>query len=223
MHLPAAGYLRVEVPPPRPGVLESYADLPADPYCPGRWRRFSQYRMGWDGGAWTSALLEHRPHVQSRRHNNYIGGVLRAFEPVLADLTDLIEFAARGLGLDTGLDWQVDLHQWRTACEPGEQRASVPEGIHRDGHAYAAVLVLRREGVGGGITQLFGDDHQRPLEEFVLESGEGILFDDQRLAHNTTAVHAAGTARGERDIVVIDFNPWSERRYGEAFERRVVG
>jgi hypothetical protein len=222
LNLPSSGFLRVDVPPPAPGVLASYADLPADPYCPGRWRRFSQYRMGWVEGAWASELLEHRPHVQSRRHNNFVGGVLREFEPVLADLTGLIDFAAQGLGLATDEEWQVDLHQWRTACEPGQQHDSVPEGIHRDGHAYAAVFVLRREGVGGGVTQLFGDDHREPLEEFVLESGEGILFDDQQLAHNTTAVHAAGAARGERDIVVIDFNPWAERRYGAEFEARVV-
>lgn len=211
------------MPPPSRAVLESYADLPADSYCPGRWRRFSQFRMGWQKSAWESELLEHRPHVQSRRHNNFVGGVLREFEPVQADLTGLIDFAAKGLGLDRATQWQVDLHQWRTACEPGQSHESVPEGIHRDGHAFAAVLVLRRDGVGGGVTQLFGHDHSKPLEEFVLESGEGILFDDQRLAHNTTAVHAAGATRGERDIVVIDFNPWSERRYGAEFERRVVG
>ena len=221
-NLPPSGFRRVGVPSPALGVLQSYADLPADPYCPGRFRRFSQLRMEWLGDAWRSTLLEHRPHVQSRRHNNFVGGVLREFEPVLADLTGLIDFAARGLGLDTAEVWQVDLHQWRTACEPGQQRASVPEGIHRDGHVFAAVLVLRRKGVEGGVTQLFGEDHSQPLEEFVLESGQGILFDDQRLAHNTTAVHAAAEGRGERDIVVIDFNPWAERRYGAEFEARVV-
>ena len=99
----------------------------------------------------------------------------------------------------------------------------MPEGIHRDGHAFAAVMVLRREEVDGGVTQLFGADRTRPLEEFILDSGEGVLFDDQRLAHNTTAVHASGSTRGVRDIVVIDFNPWSERRWGEAFERRAIG
>lgn len=203
-----------------PGIMalsSSFDGLPADPWCPDRTRRFSQYRLQAGVGGWAFDTLPQRPHVQHRRNNALMGGVLRQLEPVAIDASVPLDFAARAFDLDPACAWQADLHQWRMHCRAGRAVECVPEGPHQDGHRYVGVLVINRANVSGGESVVY-DRHGRVLFADTLEAGEGLLLDDEQVLHDTSGI-TAGPAGGHRDIFVVCFNRWEERRYGESFER----
>ena len=203
-------------------IRASFQDLPADPYCPGRYRRFSQYHLTYMNGGWQPFLLPPRPHIQSRGYNKYVGGQLRHFAPLKIDSRDIIAFVALSVDLPQEQVWHVDVHQWRTACLANEERSSVPEGPHQDGHHIGAILVVDRHGIRGGETLVYQPPSHEVLFHQGLTSGTGLVFDDRRVFHNTTEIQA-GPAGGNRDVFVLDFNPWEERRYGQEFERQALG
>lgn len=216
-----SGFVQFEVPTVSADFAATYSDLPNDPYCPGRSRRFSQFRIAFNSGAWSAQLLPHRGHLQSSKYNSFVGDVVRDLPALVlegAPFQGLIDHVARLIPIDRELIWQVDAHQWRTRCETGEQQQSVPEGVHRDGHHFGAVMVLRRDNVEGARTYLYTGAEQTPLADMTLMAGQGIAFDDRKLWHNTTAMVPTGSEAALRDVIVFDFNPWDQKRYGQAFE-----
>lgn len=220
MPLNPGGYLFVDSVPIPQAVRDSFVDLPPDPYCPRRFRRFSQFQMHPEApGCWSLTLLPHRALIQPRRNNAYVGGVARFLEPMVMDVSALVSFVADGLGLDRATTWQLDAHQWRTFLGEADSATSVPEGIHCDGHAFAAVLVVERHNVRGGLTSLYypGEPPTR-IFEIMLGDRQGILLDDSRLLHFTSEVRRRHPGAAYRDIFVFDFNRWDQRRYGADFE-----
>jgi hypothetical protein len=218
MSLGPEGFAIIDLPPATAEVMDSFFDLPDDPRCPGRQRRFSQYRITFRG-SWGLDLLPPRPLIQSARYNAYVGGIERHLSPLVTPLGHYVDLAATTVPLDVDRQWQVDLHQWRTVCEPASTRASVPEGPHRDGYDYVAIFVLRRVRISGGVTELYHDG--RTIFSGVLDEGQGVVFDDRALTHFATEIAVvSGTEAGYRDIIAITLNSWEARRYGESFETR---
>jgi len=197
----------------------AFDDLPADPYCPGRTRRFSQYVLRSDAVRWSLTRLPHRAHIQPRRFNAHVGGIRRHFAPITIDLSALAARTVGVLELAQDVVYQVDAHQWRTTCEPGDARASVPEGPHHDGHHCGAILVVGRSGIEGGVTEFSRTPQAEPFQRLTLQAGDAVCFDGRAVAHNTTPIRATGAAHGTRDVLIFLFNPWDARRYGAAFER----
>ncbi|MEM9411837.1 MAG: hypothetical protein AAGA30_12030, partial [Planctomycetota bacterium] len=58
------------------------------------------------------------------------------------------------------------------------------------------------------------------LKRTIME-GEGFCFDDRQIMHHATDVQSETT--GHRDIFVFNISRWKKKRYGEAFERTLVG
>jgi hypothetical protein len=220
MSISQHGFAIIDLPPATPEVLDSFFDLPDDPNCQGRQRRFSQYRTFFSR-RWELELLPHRPLIQSGKYNVHVGGVQRQLSPLVTSLDPYVDLMARAVPLDVDQQWQVDLHQWRTVCEPASTRVSVPEGPHRDGYDYVAIFVLRRVRITGAVTELYRDG--QAIFSDVLEEGQGVVFDDRALTHFATDVATpAGQEPGYRDIIAITLNSWTARRYGETFERRAL-
>ena len=75
-----------------------------------------------------------------------------------------------------------------------------PEGAHRDGVDYVAVILLARVGVRGGETRVF--DAAGPLGvRFTLEQpGSALVMDDARVVHETTPILS-----GHRDTLVLTY------------------
>lgn len=217
MALGERGYSLLRLDPFPESIRTSFDHLPADPYCKDRYRRFSQYRLGLRDGDPRLELLPHRPLIQHKQHNSYMGGVLRHLQPLTVDVSDAVRTVAAAIPLDRIMDWQVDVHQWRTTCGPEEASPSVPEGPHQDGHEYAAILVVRRRNITGGSTILYTLEDRAPFFERTLEEGEAIVIDDRGMLHFTTEIQATKDA-GMRDIFVITMSRWEDRRYGAEFE-----
>ena len=219
-------YRVVDVPRVDQSVLDSFSDLPHDPFTPGgqRSRRFSQYRLHFERGAdWQMELLPHRPFIQPIAVNSLVGGVQRPFEPLKAEFNAQVIAGVDPLGLDPSLDWQINVHQCRVVCSPDIVGVSVPEGPHRDGHDFGMLAVFGRENITGGINQLFETGHNSdPFFEVTLQPGQALVYDDRGMWHTATDIVARDGGSGHRDLCIIAINEWSHRRYGDEFEHAAM-
>lgn len=215
----SAGFRAFSV--PRMGLEESqsFDRLVQDTHlgAQARTRRFSQYRLNWRGSAWQLERLPHRPFIQAPEHNKLVGGVLREFEPLEVDPTAVVQAAARAAGLSTTIDWHSNVHQIRVSAEPSRSVRVVPEGLHQDGHELAALLIVNRRDIVEGVTKLVRQDSGETDFEGIIQSGQGIVFDDQVYLHDTTPILSCGAA-GRRDMFIVVFNRWQNARYGDQHE-----
>lgn len=154
----------------------------------------------------------HRAHWQSLDYNALHGGMLRMFEPVDPQTVAAPAWTSllRGLGqwcsaLHGMQPWYVEAHQFRIDTADGIGRPT-PEGAHRDGVDFVAVILVGRHGIKGGETRVFqaeGPDGQR----FTLFEPWSLLFlDDTRVIHESTPIQpAADDVPGHRDTLVLTF------------------
>jgi hypothetical protein len=151
----------------------------------------------------------HRAHWQSKDYNALHGGLRRWFEPIEDAVADSAAWSRLLLGLSAQVSqlkgarpWHVEAHQFRIDTSDGIGRPT-PEGAHRDGVDFVAVLVVDRSGIRGGETRVFdanGPDGQR----FTLEqSWSLLLLDDARVIHESTPIQPAGEGGGHRDTLVL--------------------
>jgi hypothetical protein len=199
------------------GFASSWNDLGVDTFMAdgGRYRRrrFAAF-------AASAAGLErkpHQPHHQSRDYNALNGGVARWFSPV----TDAIAahpamqamlttshrlFDAHTPEATRPLVWHVEVHQFRIETGPEQQGLPTPEGMHRDGVDWVMVVLVRRENIASGETQMEDVAH-RPVGSFTLtEPMDAALVDDERVFHGVTALRPVDPAeRAYRDVLVVTF------------------
>ena len=95
------------------------------------------------------------------------------------------------------------------------------EGPHRDGHDFVMNAVFSRHNITGGVSQLMPTGGGTCFFEDVLQPLEAIVMADDQMWHHATDILPAGPGPGHRDILIVSFNAWERRRYGEAFERRL--
>jgi hypothetical protein len=187
----------------------SWDDLRPDEYLldGGSYRRRRHACFVVDGDRFERA--PHRAHWQSKDYNALHGGLRRWFEPIEEAVADSAAWSRLLLGLSAQISqlkgarpWHVEAHQFRIDTSDGIGRPT-PEGAHRDGVDFVAVLVVDRSGIRGGETRVFdanGPDGQR----FTLEqSWSLLLLDDARVIHESTPIQPAGEGGGHRDTLVL--------------------
>ncbi|MEU9855174.1 2OG-Fe dioxygenase family protein [Streptomyces sp. NPDC047974] len=198
--------------------IRSWADLPVDAYLPDgatfRQRRYGRFRLANDQLVPTdSAVFE-----QSAEVNSLFGGVERRFEP-LADTVASSDVLRRiVLAFLDNLPGEIDratagvgVHQIRIIAGRDESSMPAPEGIHEDGHHFVAQVLINREDVAGGESQLYDRDKQPIFRTTLLEPFESIVIDDRRVFHGVSAITPAeGAERGIRDMMLIDFFPLAD-------------
>ncbi len=200
-----------------PGFAASWDALGPDTYMAdgGRYRR--RRYAAFSAGAAGIRRKPHQPHYQSRDYNPLNGGVARWFEPVLPEiaahpallslLSSMTELFTNSTPPDMRPDsWHVELHQFRIEAQPGAPGQPTPEGMHRDGVDWVAVILVRRENVASGETRI-ADLQRRPLGSFTLsEPLEAALVDDDRVYHGVTPVEPVDPSRpAHRDVLVITY------------------
>jgi hypothetical protein len=161
----------------------------------------------------TDGALEpvpHRAHWQSLEYNALHGGMHRWFEPVEPSVAADPAWTRLLLGLADACTrqrpeprWFVEAHQFRIDTTDGLGRPT-PEGAHRDGVDFVAVLLVGRHGIKGGETRVFqadGPDGQR----FTLDQPWSLLLlDDARVIHESTPIQPLDGA-GHRDTLVLTY------------------
>ena len=160
----------------------------------------------------TAARVEpvaHRAHWQPVEYNALHGGMLRWFEPMAAATVASAQWgglvralAATCTALRPGVQrWFVEAHQFRIDTTDGIGRPT-PEGAHRDGVDFVAVLLVGRDGVKGGETRVFEADGPRGERFTMTAPWTLLLLDDARVIHESTPIQPTNEG-GHRDTLVV--------------------
>ena len=195
----------------------SWDDLGIDSYMAdgGRYRR-RRYGAFSVGGT-SLRRKPHQPHYQSRDYNPLNGGIARWFEPIKPDVgahPAMMSILRGSYDIFTAAtephtrpeSWHVEVHQFRIETRAGENGKPTPEGLHRDGVDWVLVMLVRRQNVASGQTDIH-DLQQRPLGSFTLTDPlESALVDDDMVYHGVTPVAPIDpNAPAYRDVLVTTF------------------
>jgi hypothetical protein len=196
-------------------LAPSWDKLALDGYLKdgGRYRRRRHSCFIDDGNK--LVLAPHRAHWQPLEYNALHGGMHRLFEPIepgtLAQpaWTRLLSALGQACSQAKGRQrWYVEAHQFRIDTEGGIGRPT-PEGAHRDGVDFVAVLLVARHAVKGGETRVFEADGPGGKRFTLTEPWSLLLLDDARVIHETTPIQPEG-ASGHRDTLVLT---WRARAF----------
>ncbi len=195
-------------------ALALWDDLPADPYLKDgghyRRRRHGSLVHELQGAQAGLRQVAHRAHYQPLTYNALHGGMVRWLQPLDPRLYAMAAWTALlgGLGgLYAGLRpqprWYVEAHQFRIDTTGGIGRPT-PEGAHRDGVDFVAVLLAQRRGLRGGESRVFELQGARGVRFTLEQPGSALLMDDTRVIHETTPIQPDdGAACGCRDTLVL--------------------
>lgn len=191
-------------------LRESWDRLPPDTYLMdgGRYRRRRHSCFVIDGDRIEQA--PHRAHWQPRDYNALHGGMRRWFEPVEPEVVSrpVWNGLLRGIGalcasLREVRPWYVEAHQFRIDTSDGIGRPT-PEGAHRDGVDYVAVVVVGRTGIKGGETRVFEAEGPAGQRFTLAEPWTLLLLDDARVIHESTPIQPL-SGHGHRDTLVLTY------------------
>jgi hypothetical protein len=191
-------------------LRSSWDDLPLDTYLRdgGRYRSRRHSCFVVEGAAVTPA--PHRAHWQPVEYNALHGGLERWFEPITPAIMAQPAWSQllRGLAaccsaLKGPRPWYVEAHQFRIDTRDGIGRPT-PEGAHRDGVDFVAVLLVGREGIKGGETRVFEAEGPHGIRFTLTEPWSALLLDDERVIHESTPIQPLADG-GHRDTLVLTF------------------
>lgn len=194
------------------GLRDSWERLPRDTYLLDggryRFRRHSCFIQ--DFASDELRAVAHRAHWQSTSYNALHGGIERWFEPIEDRvLTSAVWLALlRSIGelfaaVRRAPRWHIEAHQFRIDTAEGIGRPT-PEGAHRDGVDFVALLLVNRHNVRGGETRVFDADGPAGVRFTMSEPWSALLMDDARVIHETTPIQSDGPT-GFRDTLVLTY------------------
>jgi len=193
---------------------DSWNDLPLDGFMAdgGRYRRRRFAAFAAQPGE--VQRKPHQPHWQSRDYNPLNGGVQRWFEPVTDAIAEhpvtqgVIRAGQTLFGPLSGFTgpWHVELHQFRIEAREGEAGQPTPEGAHRDGVDWVIVMLVDRQNVDSGVTDIFAPGGTS-LGSFTLTApGDAVFLDDHRVLHGVTPIRPHDPAQPAlRDVLVVTY------------------
>jgi len=154
--------------------------------------------------------VPHRPHWQPTSYNALHGGLTRWFEPIEPALVNAAawERLLASLGelfvqLRAVPRWFIEAHQFRIDTAGGIGRPT-PEGAHRDGVDFVAVILIGRRHILGGETRVFEAHGPAGVRFTMTEPWSMLLMDDARVVHETTPIQPHGEP-GLRDTLVLTY------------------
>jgi hypothetical protein len=214
--LPAAAMRPLLGPPDAladwPRFAASWDDLPLDTHLPEghRYRRRRHATLEARAGATTFTQAPHQPHYQSLDYNPLVGGIERWFEPIEQPVTAapvwgqlIASLGVLFARVRAAERWYIEAHQFRIDTANGIGRPT-PEGAHRDGVDFVAVILVGRRNLRGGETRVF-DAHGSSGVRFTMEEPwSALLMDDERVIHETTPIQPEGGV-GARDTLVLTY------------------
>jgi hypothetical protein len=103
--------------------------------------------------------------------------------------------------------WYVEVHQFRIDTTDGIGRPT-PEGAHRDGVDFVAVLMLGRHQIKGGETRVFEANGPQGQRFTLNQSFSLMVLDDERVIHESTPIQPIdpdNESHAWRDTLVVTF------------------
>lgn len=192
------------------GLSATWNQLPRDVYLRDggryRFRRHSCFVQ--ESGS--TRLVAHRAHWQPTEYNALHGGMERRFDPITPAVlnapvwTQLLGgMAALFSRARSVARWYIEAHQFRIDTAAGIGRPT-PEGAHRDGVDFVAVILVHRANVRGGETRVFEAQGNSGVRFTMTEPWTALLLDDAKVIHETTPIQNDGEG-GVRDTLVLTF------------------
>ncbi len=191
-------------------LKKDWDDLPLDNFLKdgGRYRR--RRHSSFIVTANHVSQVPHRAHYQPLEYNALHGGMHRLFEPMLAATVLqpvwsklLLALAQTCSAVNGEQPWYVESHQFRIDTNNGIGRPT-PEGAHRDGVDFVAILLVARENVTGGESRIFEADGPHGQRFTLTEPWTLLLLDDHRVIHESTPIQPTAEG-GHRDTLVLTF------------------
>ena len=183
-----------------------YDRMPVDPYIKGqfRQRRFSHFV----GPSQQLRRLDHRHFEQSKKINQFAGGVKRDFQELEDDFVRQPALRAMVALFDSVVNCdpevrEIGVHQIRIIGAPGDAGSPAPEGIHQDGFDYIGIFCVERFQILGATTSIYPAKGQPPLFSRELQAGEAICANDRKVFHFAEQVWPSGEDPGHWDLLVI--------------------
>jgi hypothetical protein len=201
-----------------PGQLstlrETWARLPRDAYLRDggkyRSRRHSCFVQEFSSTGGVLSTVPPRPHWQPTSYNALHGGLERWFEPIEPEVLGSPEWGKLVAGIGALFEqvrhverWFIEAHQFRIDTANGIGRPT-PEGAHRDGVDFVAVVLAGRRSVRGGETHVFDATGPAGVRFTMKEPWSMLLMDDARVIHETTPIQP-DTEQGVRDTLVLTY------------------
>ncbi|HEX7987238.1 MAG TPA: 2OG-Fe dioxygenase family protein [Duganella sp.] len=193
-------------------LIPSWDTLELDNYLKdgGRYRRRRHSCFVQDGARLTQTA--HRAHWQPLEYNALHGGMNRLFEPMLPATVAqpawnaLVGAIGRLCGAARGAAqgdarWYVEAHQFRIDTTDGIGRPT-PEGAHRDGVDFVAVILIARVDIKGGETRIFEADGPNGKRFTMTAPWTMLLLDDATVIHESTPIQPL-SGHGHRDTLVL--------------------
>jgi hypothetical protein len=205
-------------------LVPSWDRLELDNYLKdgGRYRRrrHSCFIDESDDEAQALVQVPHRAHWQPVEYNALHGGMHRLFAPVEAQTvalpawTRLLSALGKACSAVRGRQtWYVEAHQFRIDTADGIGRPT-PEGAHRDGVDFVAVILVGRTNIKGGETRVFEADGPAGKRFTMLEPWTLLLLDDAAVIHESTPIQPLGE-HGHRDTLVLTWRAGSFQGEGD--------
>jgi hypothetical protein len=191
----------------------SWERLPRDTYLRDggryRFRRHGCFIQDFDAPG-TFVRAPHRAHWQPTDYNALHGGLERWFDPIEDEVssapawTTLLRSLGRVFAQVTRTPrWYIEAHQFRIDTADGIGRPT-PEGAHRDGVDFVAVILVQRRDVRGGETRVFEAEGPAGVRFTMSSPWTTLLLDDRRVIHETTPIQPDGE-QGVRDTLVLTY------------------
>ena len=195
-------------------LRSSWEALPLDAHLRdgGRYRRRRHASFVVDDSG--PRLVAQRAHWQPIEYNALHGGLERWFEPIETGVIAapawrgvIMAFASLASRLKGARPWYVEAHQFRIDTTDGIGRPT-PEGAHRDGVDFVAVVLVGRVGIKGGETRVFAADGPEGQRFTMLEPWTTLVLDDARVIHESTPIQPL-EGYGHRDTLVLTYRAGS--------------
>jgi hypothetical protein len=195
-------------------LVASWDTLELDNYLKdgGRYRRRRHSCFIQQGGQLQQTA--HRAHWQPLEYNALHGGMHRLFEPMLPAtvaqqawprlLTALGDACSAVRGAQP---WYIEAHQFRIDTTDGIGRPT-PEGAHRDGVDFVAVILIGRHAIKGGETRIFEAAGPNGKRFTMTEPWTLLLLDDATVIHESTPIQPLAQD-GHRDTLVLTYRSGS--------------
>jgi hypothetical protein len=103
--------------------------------------------------------------------------------------------------------WFVEAHQFRIDTTDGIGRPT-PEGAHRDGVDFVAVMLIGRHDIKGGETRVFEVNGPAGQRFTMTEPWTLLFLDDERVIHESTPIQPLNVEdfnASYRDTLVLTF------------------
>ena len=145
--------------------------------------------------------------MQTDEYNDFQGNVERKFE-------NIDEYILDGKGMKEliykfrmmnklPVGTPIDIHQMRIITLYDETPVS-PEGVHRDGYDFIAMIGIARDNIKGGHLLVYTEQDGDHFMSIPLNAGQMVTLDDTKLWHNASDIQTVDkTKNGYMDAFII--------------------